>query len=137
MKIKITKGTASIRKYRKDNVPFFMAVTSKDGVIDVEESQAKRLIDLGVAVAVESSLTAESEEPAEAEPEEAIAEDDEKSLSDMTVDELKKYAAELGISLSSRAKKQEIIDAISEAEETVEDDELMEGPVLNASGLVV
>lgn len=116
MKIKIKKG---IFGWKKNGI--VKAITPKHGPIEVEDELAQSLIDREIAERVEDPSEDQEEEAAD-------------TLESKTVGELKKLAEEKGIDTRKLKKKQDLIEALEEAEESdeesddeeSEDDELPE-----------
>ena len=133
-KVKIIVGTYG---YRKNNVSPVELINAESDPIEVSDAEAKRLIELGIAVA--SGKAVEVMETVTDEPM-ATGHLDAESLEEYTVPELKDLAGKLGLEFKSRASKDELIKLISAAEveypvaDDTEDEEAdtEEPPVLNA-----
>lgn len=108
-------------------------ITKKDGPIEVSDAEAERLVKIGVAkYAAESVQTLNEDEPLnEGEP---LNEDD--PLKDVTLNELRARAKELGLSgAGSKVELYERIKAAEESQETQEEieEDNEEPPVLAAA----
>lgn len=102
-------------------------ITKKDGPIEVSDAEAERLVKIGVAkYAAESVQTLNEDEP--------LNEDD--PLKDVTLNELRARAKELGLSgAGSKVELYERIKAAEESQETQEEieEDNEEPPVLAAA----
>ena len=102
---------------------------------EVSESEARRLIGLGVAKSPYITATAEGNDTPADETRQSGAETahlDPNQLQDMTVAELKKLAADMGIETKQLKTKDELVEAIC-AEDVVPGDESTETPELSAA----
>lgn len=137
MKIKIIAGTygyheivkdeqGTVLKDEKGNVRTKLRPKNKGDVIEVDDEEAKRLVDMNIAEyieeASESTDMVGSEaspvmDPAEEVPEgsDTDSEGEELDLDNMTVEQLKARANEMGIKTSKLRTKKDLIDAINEA----------------------
>ena len=100
---------------------------------EVSDAEAARLIGLGVAKCAFSAPTATETAPAETQQGgSGTAHLDPNQLQDMTVAELKKLAADMGIETKQLKTKDELVEAIC-AEDVVPGDESTEAPELSAA----
>jgi len=128
--VQIVNGTYG---YRPDGSNYVVPVTPRDLPISVSDEEAKRLVDLGVAVYVGEGAVAtapspdsdacpisnspsdEDGESGDSDPAEGAVPDIE-TLKGMKMEDLRAMAENLGIeSAGSAKKKSELIEAISEA----------------------
>ncbi len=105
--IKIISGTYGLKVGGR-----VVPKNSKSAPFEIDPAEERRLIDLGIAeeVKVVKPTPAQATTPEPEDEEQSI------NLEDMTVQNLKKYAAELNIELPKKAKKADIISAIKSAE---------------------
>ena len=108
--------------YRPDKGSAVQLVTEKDGPISVSDEEAKRLVDLKVAVYADALKADEKTK------EMATGHLDAESLSEYTVPQLKELAKDLG--LKTGGTKDELIERITatEVEYPVADEEADEEP---------
>lgn len=92
MKVRVTRGTVGIAEKLDDGRTIYRSKNALDGAFNLDFDQAKRLINIGVA--------------------EKVIED----YSDMTVSELKEYAAEEGIDIRGCRNKSDYINRIESVE---------------------
>ena len=124
--IKVKIGTCGI-KYTdaKGNIKYD-SKTAADGAFDIDDVQAERLVSLGVAeYATTTEKTAKTAEPAKEtdEDEKLVGNLDADTLGAMDFNELKKLAADMGVTPKGK-KKVDYIEAIIAAEvEPGEEDE--------------
>lgn len=143
--VKIVSGTYG---YIPKGKRFVVPTTPQDPPIGVDDAEAKRLAELGVAVIVDRPDAERAEAPAEGpaegengagdaevnpEPEngaEGAPEAEEKDLEDMSFAELKKLGAEIGINPTGLKSRRDYISAINaalEEEPRVTAEEVIEG----------
>lgn len=130
------------------------AITFADGPIEVSDEEAARLVSLGVAEAVatpavpadehnECSNMSDDESPSTGDCGDAptfTAHLDPEQLSELTVDELKQMAKDMGVTIPARAKKDDIIAAIVAVDVEVDEDAVVDGeepPTLDMEDPVV
>lgn len=122
--IKIVKGTYGQRIGER-----IIPKTEADGPFETTPEQEKRLVDLGVAVYVEtqSAATKAPEDPPAAPTGAEAGSDDVDQLpeynADMKLDELKEIAKAYGVDASDARKKADVIAMIEAAKADDQDDE--------------
>lgn len=141
--VQIVNGTYG---HRPDKSNYVIPVTSRDLPICVNDEEAKRLVDLGVAVYVgegavatanlpvsdgcpiSNSTNDEGGESGDSDPGDIAGNLDPGALKGWKMEELKKLACDMGIDTSSIKKKDELISAITSVEVTV--------PALNVEDVI-
>ena len=93
--------------------------TSADGYFSVDDAEAERLVELGMAAYEVEPTRRIAAPPGDESPAEGA---EVPLLKDMTVGQLKEYACGLGISAGKYKTKAELIAAINAAETEAEDD---------------
>ena len=131
--VKIING---IYGYRPNNSPYVVPVSSRDPAISVDDDEALRLVEIGVAVIVDNeapsapvatALTGDSDsstidnssddedgESGDPAPGEIVNQFDPEELKGWKMDELKKLAADLGVDTTGIKKKDDLIQAIKD-----------------------
>ena len=141
--VKIING---VYGHRPENSPYVIPVSVGDPAISVDDDEAKRLVDLGVAayadagavataipvvsdsVAIDNSPESEDGESGDSAPGEIVGHLDPDSLKDMKMDELKKLATDVGIDVTGIKKKDDLIQAIVSVDVT--------GPALEVEDVI-
>lgn len=149
--IKIISG---VYGHRPEKSPYVIPVTVNDPPISVEDDEAIRLVELGVAAYVEAetpptavatahgcdsdscpidpSLKDEGGESVDYAPGEIDGHLDPDALKQMKMDNLKKLAADMGIDITGIKKKDDLVAAIAAVEVTVPSD----APVLGVEDVI-
>lgn len=135
MTIKVTRGTCGIKYTDAKGITKYDTKTAADGAFDIDEAQAERLVSLGVAkyatTTEENVKAAEKAEEAD-EDEKLTGHLDADQLGEMSYDELKKLAADMGVTPKGK-KKDDYIEAICAAEVEAGEEDEDELPDLNAA----
>lgn len=136
--VKIING---VYGYRPEKSPYVIPVSSRDPAISVDDEEAARLVEIGVAAyvcqesnagAVATAIPGDSDsqtianspddgdgENGDSDPGEIAATFDPEDLKGWKMDDLKKLAADLGIDHTGIKKKDDLIAAIAAVEVTV------------------
>lgn len=136
--IKIISG---VYGYRPEKSPYVIPVSNRDPAISVDDDEAARLVEIGVAAyvgqesgagAVATGLSCDSDscpidpnpgsgdgENGDSDPGEITGNLDPDALKDWKMDDLKKLAADMGIETTGIKKKDDLIAAIVAVEVTV------------------
>lgn len=133
--IKVTRGTCGIKYTDAKGLTKYESKTAADGAFELDEAQAERLVSLGVAKyakTTEENVNA-AETPEEADEDEKLTVHlDADQLGEMSYDELKKLAADMGVTPKGK-KKDDYIEAICAAEVEAGEEDEDELPDLNAA----
>lgn len=122
-KIKITVGTYG---YRKDNTSPVVLIDKKSAPIEVKDSEAERVVNLGIAEYVGNVEC--GDEKCE---DEGAGQSQESELEECSLRDLQKIAKEMG--LKANGSREELIEKIKEAaEEELGEDPAEAPPVLDA-----
>ena len=133
--IKVIRGTCGIKYTDAKGLTKYDSKTAADGAFDIDEAQAERLVSLGVAeYATTTKETAKTAEPADEadEDEKLTGRLDADTLGVMDYNELKKLAADMGVTPKGK-KKGDYIEAICAAEVEIGEEDEDELPDLNAA----
>lgn len=141
--VRIVSGTYG---HRPDGSNYVVPVTPRDLPISVSDEEAKRLVDLGVAVYVDKGAVAtppagvsndalisnppseEDGENGDSDPAEVTGNLDPEALKDWKMDELRKLADDMGIDTAGIKKKDALIEAIAACE--------VSAPALNVEDVI-
>lgn len=137
----LVKIISGVYGYRPEKSPYVIPVQRGDPAISVEDDEAKRLVEIGVAAyvdketpveAVATGLSCDSDscpidnspdseggENGDSDPGEITGNLDPDALKDWKMDDLKKLAADMGIETTGIKKKDDLIAAIVAVEVTV------------------
>lgn len=132
--IKVTRGTCGIKYTDAKGNTTYNSKTAADGVFEIDEAQAERLVSLGVAEYATGETVAKAAENAEEtdEGKKLTGHLDADQLGAMDYNELKKLAAEMGVTPKGK-KKDDYIEAICAAEVEAGEEDEDELPDLNAA----
>lgn len=145
--VKIISG---VYGYVPEGSNYVIPVGSGDPAISVDDEEAKRLVDIGVAAYVDAAAVAtalpgdssdeaisnshedEGGENGDSTPGEIDGSFDPEALKAMKMDDLKKLAVDMGLDISGIRKKDDLIQAIAAVEVTVPPD----APVLGVEDVI-
>ena len=132
--IKVTRGTCGIKYTDAKGNTMYDSKTAADGAFELDEAQAERLVSLGVAEYATGETVAKAAENAEEadEGEKLTGHLDADQLGEMDYNELKKLAADMGVTPKGK-KKADLIEAICAAEVEAGEEDEDELPDLNAA----
>ena len=137
--VKIVNGTYG---HRPDGSKYVIPVTPADLPISVSDEEAKRIVEMGVAVYVDAGAVAtapaddfdsspisnspsdEGGDSGDSDCVEITGTLDPEGLKDWKMDDLKKLAADMGIDTTNLKKKAALIDAICTVEVGIPDEEV-------------
>lgn len=138
-KIRVIRGGCGISYKDKNGTARHALRTPEHGPFVCDDAQAARLVSLGVAVYVNEQQTApepKADPAAGGEPEKTTGHLDPEQLESMEYNELKKLAADMGVTPKGK-KKADLIEAITAAEvepgDEVDPDDEDELPELGAA----
>lgn len=138
-KIRVIRGGCGISYKDKNGTARHALRTPEHGPFVCDDAQAARLVSLGVAVYVNEQQTApepKADPAAGGEPEKTTGHLDPEQLEAMEYNELKKLAADMGVTPKGK-KKADLIEAITAAEvepgDEVDPDDEDELPELGAA----
>lgn len=145
--IKIISG---VYGYRPEKSPYVIPVQKGDPAISVDDDEAKRLVEIGVAAYLDQEIDAgaaetaipvvpdnqatsstpgnEKDERGDSDPEDIAGHLDADALKDWKMDDLKKLAADMGVDTTGIKKKDALIAAITAVEVT--------GPALDTEDVI-
>lgn len=126
-KIKVIRGGCGISYTDEYGVQRHCIKTKEDGEFEYDNAKAERLVRLGFARYVETP-TINNVGRKEDELKSYLSAD---GLQDMTIEELKKLANDMGVDVTQCRRKQEFIEVISSVE--LEDDDEDEMPNLDVA----
>lgn len=124
--IKVTRGTCGIKYTDAKGITKYDSKTAADGAFDIDEAQAERLVSLGVAkYATTTEANVKAAEPAKEtdEDEKLTGHLDADTLGAMDYNELKKLAADMGVTPKGKKKDDYIAAIIAVEVEAGEEDE--------------
>ena len=149
--VKIING---VYGYRPEKSPYVIPVSNRDPAISVDDDEAARLVEIGVAAyvgqesnagAVATAVPGDSDgqtidnstdngggENGDSDPREITGTLDPEELKGWKMDDLKKLAADMGIDTTGIKKKDDLIEAIAAVEVNIPAD----APVLNTEDVV-
>lgn len=110
-KIRVTRGGCGIVYYDENGTARHALKKAESGPFECDDKQADRLVRMGVASYVEDADQADSSEDAVLETENFLA----GSLPDMTVEQLKRVAADFEIDVTACKRKADYVKAIHSA----------------------
>lgn len=146
----LVKIISGVYGYRPENSPYVIPVQKGDPAISVDDDEAKRLVEIGVAAYLDQEIDAEAAETAipvvpdnettsntpdardgengDSDPGEIAGHLDAEALKEWKMDDLKKLAADMGIDITGIKKKDALIAAITAVEVT--------GPALDTEDVI-
>ncbi len=127
VKIKVIRGGCGISYTDEHGVQRHCIKTKEDGEFEYDNAKAERLVRLGFAKYVEAPVVNNIGQK-EDELKSYLSVD---GLQNMTIEELKKLANDMGVDVTQCRRKQEFIELISNVE--LEDDEEDEMPNLDVA----
>jgi hypothetical protein len=150
----LVKIISGVYGYRPEKSPYVVPVSAGDPAISVEDDEAMRLVNLGVAAyvdagavatavpvvfdsdAIDNSPEREDGENGDPAPGEITATLDPEDLKSWKMDDLKKLAADMGIDVTGIKKKDDLIQAICAEEVSIPNDGIVDGPDLKIEDVI-
>lgn len=146
----LVKIISGVYGYRPEKSPYVIPVQKGDPAISVDDDEAKRLVEIGVATYLDQEIDAGAAEAAipvvpdnqattstpgngkdesgDSDPEDIVGHLDADALKDWKMDDLKKLAADMGVDTTGIKKKDALIAAITAVEVT--------GPALETEDVI-